>query len=135
MTGVVVMKMAGSSIMAKNTSNIFHRRIVRSCGYSLQGLRATFREEEAFRVEVILALLLIPLGWYLGDTAVEKVLLSGSILLVLIVEIVNSAIESVVDRFGSEQHELSGRAKDQGSAAVFLSLLLVLLVWGMLLSF
>ena len=129
------MKMAGSSIMAKNTSNIFHRRVVRSCGYSLQGLRATFREEEAFRVEVMLALLLIPLGLFLGESGVEKVLLAGSILLVLIVEVVNSAIESVVDRFSSEQHELSGRAKDQGSAAVFLSMLLFLLVWGLLLFF
>ena len=129
------MKMDGSSIMEKNTSNIFHRRIVRSCGYSLQGLRATFREEEAFRVEVILALLLIPLGLFLGESGVEKVLLVGSVLLVLIVEIVNSAIESVVDRIGSEQHELSGRAKDQGSAAVFLSMFLFLLVWGILLFF
>ena len=129
------MKMDGSSIMEKNTSNIFHRRIVRSCGYSLQGLRATFREEEAFRVEVILALLLIPLGLFLGESGVEKVLLAGSVLLVLVVEIVNSAIESVVDRLGSEQHELSGRAKDQGSAAVFLSMFLLLLVWGVLLLF
>ncbi len=129
------MKMAGSSIMAKNTSNIFHRRIVRSCGYSLQGLRATFREEEAFRVEVMLALLLIPLGLFLGESGVEKALLTGSVILVLVVEIGNSAIESVVDRLGSEQHELSGRAKDQGSAAVFLSMLLFLLVWGLLLFF
>jgi diacylglycerol kinase (ATP) len=119
--------------MAKCTSNIFHRRIVRSCGYSLQGLRATFREEEAFRVEVILALLLIPLGLFLGGTGVEKALLAGSVVLVLIVEILNSAIENVVDRLGSEQHKLSGRAKDQGSAAVFLSLLFVLLVWGLIL--
>ncbi len=116
--------------MTKNTSNIFQRRIVRSCGYSLQGLRATFKEEEAFRVEVILALLLIPLGLFLGETGVEKALLAGSVFLVLIVEVVNSAVESVVDRLGSEQHELSGRAKDQGSAAVFLSILLLLLVWG-----
>ncbi len=129
------MKMAGSSIMAKNTSNIFHRRIVRSCGYSLQGLRATFREEEAFRVEVMLALLLIPLGLFLGESGVEKALLTGSVIHVLVVEIGNSAIESVVDRLGSEQHELSGRAKDQGSAAVFLSMLLFLLVWGLLLFF
>ncbi|MCF8055676.1 MAG: diacylglycerol kinase [Desulfocapsa sp.] len=119
--------------MEKSTSNIFHRRIVRSCGYSLKGLRDTFREEEAFRVEVALALLLIPVGLYLGETGVEKVLLAGSVVLVLLVEVVNSAIETMVDRLGSEQHELSGRAKDQGSAAVLLSLLLVLFVWGMLL--
>lgn len=120
--------------MAKHTSNIFQRRIVKSCSYSLQGLRATFQKEEAFRVEVLLALVLLPLGLYLGATAVEKVLLTGCVVLVLIVEILNSAIESVVDRFGSEQNELSGRAKDQGSAAVFLSLLLVLLVWSLVLT-
>ena len=106
-----------------------------SFGYSLQGLRATFREEEAFRVETILAVLLIPLGLFLGETAVEKLLLSGSVIFVLIVEILNSAIETVVDRFGDEQHQLSGRAKDQGSAAVLLSLLLVLLAWGLVLFF
>ncbi len=130
MTGVVVIWMVGSNIMEKHTNNIFYRRIVRSCGYSLQGLRAVFREEEAFRVEAILALLLIPLGFFLGETGVEKALLAGSVLLVLIVEVVNSAIENVVDRIGREHHELSGRAKDQGSAAVLLTLLLMLLVWG-----
>lgn len=119
--------------MAKSTSNLFKRRIVQSCAYSLQGLRATFREEEAFRVESFLALLLVPLGLYLGETGVEKVLLAGSVVLVLIIEVLNSAIETVVDRFGGEQHQLSGRAKDQGSAAVFLSLALVLLVWAVLL--
>ena len=75
--------------MAKHTSNLFKRRIVNSFGYSLQGLQATFREEEAFRVEVVLALFLIPLGLFLGETGVEKVLLAGSVCLVLIVEIVN----------------------------------------------
>lgn len=119
--------------MAKHTSNLLQRRIIKSCGYSLQGLRATFKEEEAFRVEVLLALFLVPLGLYLGQTGIEKVLLSVSVLLVLLVEILNSAIESVVNRFGSEQHELAGRAKDQGSAAVLLSLLVVLVVWGVLL--
>lgn len=121
--------------MAKHTSNLLQRRIIKSCGYSLQGLRATFKEEEAFRVEVLLALFLVPLGLYLGQTGIEKVLLTVSVLLVLLVEILNSAIESVVDRFGVEQHELAGRAKDQGSAAVLLSLLVVLVVWGVLLCF
>ncbi len=119
--------------MEKHISNIFQRRIVKSYKYSLQGLRATFQKEEAFRVEVLLAFVLFPLGLYLGATSVEKVLLVGSVVLVLIVEVMNSAIESVVDRFGSEQNELSGRAKDQGSAAVLLSLLLVLLVWAVVL--
>jgi len=119
--------------MEKRNSSLLQRRILNSCKYSLQGLRATFREEESFRIEVVLALFLIPTGLYLGDIAVEKILLSGSIVLVLIVEILNSAIESVVDRFGAVQNELSGRAKDQGSAAVFLSLLFVVLVWGVIL--
>ena len=122
--------------MEKHTSsNIFQRRIIRSSSYSLQGLRSTVRHEEAFRVELLFAAVLLPLGLYLGATAVEKVLLAGSIVLVLIVEILNSAIESIVDRLGAEQHELSGRAKDQGSAAVLLTLLLVLLVWGLVLGF
>ena len=86
-------------------------------------------------MESFLALLLVPLGLYLGETGVEKVLLAGSVVLVLIIEVLNSAIETVVDRFGGEQHQLSGRAKDQGSAAVFLSLSLVLLVWGGVLLF
>ncbi len=118
--------------MEKHTSNLFQRRILKSCRYSLQGLRATFQGEEAFRVEVVLALFLVPLGLFLGETGVEKSLLAGSVFLVLIVEIINSAIESVVDRFGQEQHELAGRAKDQGSAAVLMALLLVVLVWGLI---
>ncbi len=121
--------------MAKNTSNLFKRRIVNTLGFSIQGLRATWKEEEAFRVELVLAIFLVPLGLFLGESGVERVLLAGIVILVLIVEILNSAIETVVDRFGGEQHELSGRAKDQGSAAVLLSLLLVLLVWGVLLLF
>ncbi len=119
--------------MVKYTSKFFKRRLVKSFGYSLQGLRATLREDEAFRVDTILALVLVPLGLYFGEGEVEKVLLAGSMFLVLIVELLNSAIETVVDRFGSEQHELSGRAKDQGSAAVLLSWMVVLLVWSVLL--
>lgn len=86
-------------------------------------------------MEVALALFLVPLAFYLGDNGMERALLAGSILLVLIVEVINSAIENVVDRFGGEEHELSGQAKDQGSAAVFLSLVMVLLVWGTVLLF
>lgn len=107
--------------------NLFQRRIVKTAGYSLQGLLSTWREEEAFRVEVLLALVFVPLGLHLGETRVEKILLLGSIFLVLIVELVNSAVESVVNRVGTEQHDLSGRAKDQGSAAVLLSCPLCLL--------
>jgi diacylglycerol kinase (ATP) len=113
--------------------NLFQRRILKSTGYSLQGLLITWKEEEAFRVEVLLALVLVPLGLYLGEGGVEKVLLLGSIFFVLIVELLNSAVENVVNRVGSEQHELSGRAKDQGSAAVLLALVLVLVVWCLVL--
>lgn len=113
--------------------NLFQRRIIKTAGYSLQGLLSTWKEEEAFRVEVLLALVFVPLGLYLGETRVEKVLLLGSIFLVLIVELLNSAVESVVNRVGSEQHDLSGRAKDQGSAAVLLSLFLVFVVWSLVL--
>ena len=83
--------------------------------------------------ELALCLVMIPLGVWLGQTGVERALLIGSLLLVLIVELLNSAIEAVVDRFGGEQHELSGRAKDIGSAAVFIALLNVAIVWGLVL--
>lgn len=107
-------------------------RIIRAAGYSWAGLRAAFRHEAAFRQELALCCLLIPLGAWLGQTGSERALLIGSLVLVLIVELVNSAIEAVVDRFGGEQHELSGRAKDIGSAAVFMALLNVVIVWGLI---
>ena len=107
-------------------------RIINAYGYSMKGLRAAFINESAFRQEVLLALLLTPLAIWLGENAIEYILLIGSVLLVLVVELLNSAIEAVVDRIGSEQHELSGRAKDIGSAAVFLSLCIVALVWGLI---
>ncbi len=109
------------------------RRIINAYGYSLQGIRATYKHEAAFRQETWLFLVGAPLGLWLGETPVEQVLLIGSLLLVMIVEILNSAIESVVDRVGMEKHELSGRAKDQGSAAVLFSLLLAGITWGMIL--
>ncbi len=102
---------------------------IHAFGWSLAGFNATFRHEAAFRQEVFLACILLPLGWYLGDSGVEKALLLGSVWLVLLVEVLNSAIESVVNRVGLEQHPLSGQAKDQGSAAVMLSLILVAIVW------
>jgi diacylglycerol kinase (ATP) len=88
-----------------------------------------FKYEEAFRVEVVSAAVLMPLSLIVADTPVELILLVGSVLLVLIVELLNSSVEAVVDRLGEEHHELSGRAKDQGSAAVMLSLVLVLITW------
>jgi diacylglycerol kinase (ATP) len=108
------------------------RRIVNATFYSLAGLRAAWQQEAAFRQELMLAVVLIPTGAWLGRTAVERSLLIGSCLLVLIVELLNSSIEAIVDRVGLEPHRLSGQAKDLGSAAVFVSLVLVLVVWGLI---
>ena len=109
-------------------------RIIKAAGYSWAGLKAAFKHEAAFRQELTLCLVMIPLGLWLGQTGVERALLIGSLLLVLIVELLNSAIEAVVDRFGGEQHELSGRAKDIGSAAVFIALLNAAIVWLLVLA-
>src|SRR6056297_1389788 len=98
------------------------QHLVHSTRYSIKGLHAAFRNEAAFRQELGLCLVLVPLALWLGQTPVEWILLVGSCVLVLIVELINSAIESVVDRIGMERHELSGRAKDIGSAAVMMAL-------------
>ncbi len=98
-------------------------RLIKATGFSWQGLKAAFKNEAAFRLEVYLSIILIPLGICLGETGMERALLVGSILLVMIVELINSGMETVVDRFGGEQHELSGRAKDVGSAAVLIALI------------
>lgn len=108
-------------------------RVWRAMAWSLQGLAATWRLESSFRLEVYLFALLAPLGLWLGETGVERAILVGSLMLVLIIEVVNSAVEAVVDRFGSEWHELAKRAKDMGSGAVFLCDLNVLLCWGLIL--
>jgi len=108
------------------------RRIVNATFFSLAGLRAAWQHEAAFRQEVMLVVVLIPTGVWLGRTAVERALLIGSCLLVLVVELLNSGIEAIVDRVGLEPHRLSGQAKDLGSAAVFVSLALVLVVWGLI---
>ncbi|SEL58045.1 diacylglycerol kinase [Halomonas daqiaonensis] len=108
------------------------QHLVHSTRYSLRGLSAAFRNEAAFRQELGLCVVLLPLAWWIGQGPVEWILLVGSCLLVLIVELLNSAIENVVDRIGSERHELSGRAKDIGSAAVMLSMCFAGLTWGLL---
>jgi len=118
----------------KQSSSLFDlMRVVRAFRYSAQGIAAAFRSEAAFRQELVVALVLAPLGFWLGNTGVERALLVGTLLLVLIVEILNSAIEAVVDRFGGELHDLSGQAKDMGSAAVLLSIGLAMLVWLLIL--
>ena len=106
------------------------RRIISATGYSAKGFRAAWKHEAAFRQELVLAVLLVPVAIWLGRSIVEQAMLIGVCLLVLIVELLNSAIETAIDRIGSEQHELSGRAKDIGSAAVFVSLFLVVIVWS-----
>ena len=107
-------------------------RIVAATGHSMRGLAAAWRNEQAFRQEVLLAVPMLPLAFWLGESPAEQLLLLGSVVLVLICELLNSAIEAVVDRVGTEYHELSGRAKDIGSAAVFVSLLHAGIVWGVI---
>ncbi|HIE3987970.1 diacylglycerol kinase [Serratia nevei] len=105
-------------------------RIIKAAGYSYKGLSAAWQHEAAFRQELVVTLLAIILAVWLDVGAIARILLIGSVALVMIVEILNSAIEAVVDRIGSEHHELSGRAKDMGSAAVSLAIVLALFVWG-----
>ncbi|MEW6519471.1 MAG: diacylglycerol kinase [Thermodesulfobacteriota bacterium] len=109
------------------------QRLIRAGKSSLAGFTAAFKHEEAFRQEFVLAVVLVPVALLLGETGVEKALLAGSLLLVMIVELLNSAVEAVVDRVGLEIHPLSGRAKDMGSAAVFLVLVFAALVWLLIL--
>jgi diacylglycerol kinase (ATP) len=105
-------------------------RLWNATGYSRDGIVAAWKNEAAFREEVLLAIVIIPLGLWLGQTGVERALLVGSIFLVLIVEILNSAVEAVVDRASPDKHELAKRAKDMGSAAVLLSLINAAAVWA-----
>ncbi len=104
-------------------------RILRATAASCKGLRGAFREEAAFRQELALSLLVVPLGVWLGRTGVERALLVAPMLLVLIVELLNSAVETTVDRIGLERHVLAGLAKDIGSAAVLMSFVLLGVVW------
>lgn len=108
-------------------------RVLRAFSYSLAGLRSAYKKESAFRQELILAIFLVPLGTWLGQNGVERTLLIGSVLLVLIVELLNSAVEATVDRGGKNWDKLAGRAKDMGSAAVLIALLLLFSTWGFIL--
>ena len=109
------------------------RRLINAFGYSVEGFKAAFKHEDAFRQEVFLAIVLIPLAFYLGKTSIEKALMIASVLLVMIVELLNSAVEAAVDHTSTEHHALAKRAKDIGSAAVFFALTIVLVVWGLVL--
>ena len=110
------------------------RRILLATKWSLQGLRFAWLYESSFRLEVYLLVVLAPLGLWLGHTGVERVLLVGSGLLVLSIELLNSAVEAVIERYGAEHHELAGRAKDMGSAAVFVLMINVVLTWALILG-
>ena len=107
------------------------RRIINAFGYSMKGLRAAFKYESAFRQETALLIILLPLAILLGQSIVDYSILIGSLLLVMMVELLNSALEAVVDRVSDEHHKLAGRAKDMGSAAVFIALLNVIVIWSM----
>ncbi len=117
--------------MANNTTGF--TRIIKAAGYSWKGLSAAWRNEAAFRQEGVAAVIAIIAACWLDVDAITRVLLIGSVMLVMIVEILNSAIEAVVDRIGSEYHELSGRAKDMGSAAVLLAIIVAIFTWVTLL--
>ena len=104
-------------------------RILRALGASLRGLAGAFRDEAAFRQELAFAAIVIPLGLWFGRNGIERALLVGPVLLILIVELLNSAIEATVDRIGLERHVLAGLAKDIGSAAVLMSFVLLIAMW------
>mgnify|MGYP003575603457 CR=1 FL=1 len=108
------------------------RRIVNATFFSIAGLKTAWRSEAAFRQESALCVVLLPAAWWLGQDAVERSLLIGVCLIVLITELLNTAIEYVVDRIGTDHHQLSGHAKDLGSAAVLVSLVLTVLVWTLI---
>lgn len=109
-------------------------RVLKAAQWSMQGLKACWLHESSFRLEVYLLVLLAPLACWLTEVPVERVLMIGSMLLVLSMELLNSAVEAVIERYGPEFHELAGRAKDMGSAAVFVLMVNVLLTWALLLG-
>ena len=109
-------------------------RMLKAAVWSLQGLRAAWLHESSFRLEVYLFVVLAPLALWLGHDGIERALLVGSMVLVHSAELLNSAIEAVIERYGPEHHELAGRAKDMGSAAVFVLMMNVLLTWGLVLG-
>lgn len=114
--------------MAKTGATGF-TRIINAAGYSWLGFKAAYKHEAAFRQELWLCIVLAPVALYFGQSSAEKAILIASLVFILLIEILNSALEAVVDRFGDEIHPLAGRAKDMGSAAVFLAFIIVGLIW------
>ena len=112
-----------------NSNNRGLRRIINAFRYTFAGLKAAFAHEEAFRQEIIIAILAVPLGIWLGESGTQRAVLIGIYFIIPLTELLNSAVEAIVDRIGEDRHELSGRAKDLGSAAVFLSICIVFIVW------
>ena len=120
--------------MATDPENVGIRRLIKATRYSLQGLAASFRHETAFKQEVAASVVLLPLALWLGNTGLERAMLITVWMLVPLFELVNSAIEAVVDRIGPELHELSGRAKDISSATVMIALINAAVVWLLVLQ-
>ncbi len=120
--------------MGAPANNTGLRRIYNAFFFSIHGFRACFKTEEAFRQEVWLTVLMVPLALWLGPTITDKVLLTGSVFLVLIVELLNTAVERAIDRISFEKHDLSKEAKDMGSAAVFLALMFCGITWLLILG-
>lgn len=108
-------------------------RIFKAAKWSMQGLKAAWLHESSFRLECYLIAVLAPVAVWLGETPIEQILMIGSMLLVLAMELANSAVEAVIARYGDDYHELAGRAKDMGSAAVFVLMMNVLVTWGLIL--
>lgn len=117
----------GNTRASENPQGI--KRVIKATRYSYQGICAAFKNEAAFREEVILACVLVPLAVWLDVSQLERMLMISSVLLVMVVELLNSAVEAVVDRIGPEHHELAGRAKDMGSAAVFIAMVISGYIW------
>ncbi|MFT5331580.1 MAG: diacylglycerol kinase (ATP) [Porticoccaceae bacterium] len=121
-------------MLTKGILGLLYRRLVLTTKHSIQGIDSALRTQEAFRCELLASVILLPLALYVATDYLQLILLVGTVLMVLIVELLNTGIEVVVDRIGLEFHELSGRAKDVGSAAVLISLILFLAVWGVIIN-
>ncbi len=110
------------------------KRLINACFYSVAGFKAAWKNEEAFRQEIMAGIVVVPAGFFLGATGTQRALLILSFLIIPLVELLNTAVEATVDRVGMEKHELSGRAKDLGSASVLLSIFIAAIVWVLVLS-